>query len=267
MGGLFARLFEREGHKVIISGRQTEISPRRAASLADLIIVSVPIAATVDVIKEIGTAVRPESLLTDLTSLKKEPLTAMMEHSRGSVLGLHPVFGPHLPSIENQTIVLCPGRGDAWKDWMISFLLHAGAKIKIATADSHDKMMAVIQGILHFNSLTMCHALRELGVNITESHEFSSPIYKLRMDVIGRILNQDPTLYADIELRNPYVPEALQGYLSTSKRLLDIVLRKDTKEFIRYFNEAAEYLGDFKKEAEEYSNYLIEQLVHRKEEP
>jgi len=44
---------------------------------------------------------------------------------------------------------------------------------------------------------------------------------------------------------------------------LKIIERKDTNAFIRYFEEARAYLGKFKEEAEEYSNYLIDQLVKR----
>ncbi len=108
------------------------------------------------------------------------------------------------------------------------------------------------------------NTLKELGIGIKESKDFSSPVYKLRLDMVGRILNQDPRLYADIEILNTESKKALRTYLKTSKKLLKIIQNKDVDGFTKYFKEAADYLGDFKKEAEEYSDYLIEKLVERK---
>jgi prephenate dehydrogenase len=84
------------------------------------------------------------------------------------------------------------------------------------------------------------------------------------MDMVGRILNQDAKLYADIEILNPKTKKALKTYLKTSKKLYNIVKKKDTQGFVQYFKEASEYLGTFPQEAEEYSNYVINKLVYKK---
>ena len=89
-------------------------------------------------------------------------------------------------------------------------------------------MMAIIQGMMHFSSISICHAIKELGVGIDETQQFSSPIYKLRMDMVGRILNQDPKLYADIEILNPATINALKAYLKNANQLLSIIEKKDS---------------------------------------
>jgi prephenate dehydrogenase len=167
-------------------------------------------------------------------------------------------------TIKNQTVVLCKGRGDMWFKWLKNTLEKNKAKVKVTTPEKHDKMMAVIQGVIHFSSITISHTLKELGISVKESKEFSSPVYKLRLDMVGRILNQDPKLYADIEILNTESKKAITTYLKTSKRLLRIIQNKNTPGFIKYFKEAGDYLGDFKKEAEEYSDYLIKKLIERK---
>ena len=100
-------------------------------------------------------------------------------------------------------------------------------------------------------------------LGVKESQEFSSPIYKLRLDMVGRILNQDPSLYADIEILNKRSKKAIKTYLNTQKKLLKIINKKDKDGFVRYFKEAADYLGDFKEEAEEYSDYVIQKIIER----
>lgn len=262
-GKWFKKFFEKNNYKVLVASRHTKLKPKELAKLCDVVVISVPIGVTLKVIKQIAPFVRKDALLTDLTSLKKEPVKAMLKYSKAAVIGMHPVFGPSVKTIKNQTVVLCPARSKKWLPWLKNLLIENGAIVKITTSKHHDKMMSIIQGIMHFGSISICHTLKDLKVDIWESQDFSSPIYKLRMDMVGRILNQDPRLYADIEILNPETKKALKAYIKNAQWLLKIIERKDTKTFVRYFKEAGNYLGKFKEEAEEYSNYLIEQLVKR----
>ena len=264
IGQWFKRFFEENNCEVLIAGRKTALTHEECAKKADVVIISVPISVTSEVIKKVAPLVRKDALLMDLTSIKEEPVKLMKKYSKAEVIGTHPVFGPSVSSIRDQTIVLCPARGKKWFSWLKNILKDNGAKIKITKPKHHDQMMAVIQGVIHFSSITISHTLKELGIGVKESEEFSSPIYKLRLDMVGRILNQDPQLYADIEISNPRVKKAIKTYLKTSKRLSKIIQNKDKESFVKYFKEAADYLGDFKKEAEEYSNYIIEKLIERK---
>ncbi|MCK4797509.1 MAG: prephenate dehydrogenase/arogenate dehydrogenase family protein [Spirochaetes bacterium] len=263
MGQMFKRFFEDQGFKVLIASRKTDLSIEDCARSCDVVIISVPINVTIKIIERVGPLVKKEGLLMDLTSLKVGPVKAMLQSSSCSVLGAHPVFGPGLKNFKNQTIVLCPARGIKWQRWLEKLLLKNEAKLKICTPSQHDKMMAVIQGMIHFTTITISHVLKEMKIDIAESLDFSSPIYKLRLDMLGRILNQEPRLYGNIEIMNPETPKVLKKYLKTSKKLFDIIKEKDIEKFISYFNEAAEYLGDFKKEAEDYSNYIINMLVKK----
>ncbi|MBD3164906.1 prephenate dehydrogenase/arogenate dehydrogenase family protein [Candidatus Woesearchaeota archaeon] len=264
MGRWFERFFTSRGYDVLIASRKTELSIEDCARQSDVVIISVPIDAAIDVIKKTAPLMKRGGLLMDFTSVKKEPVDAMLKYSQCEVVGAHPMFGPGVDSLMNQTVILCPARGSSWLKRIEKIFLQAGAKLKVTTPEYHDKMMSVIQGVIHFSSITISHVLKELDIDIAECQEFSSPVYKLRMDMVGRILNQDGQLYGNIEISNPQTTKALKAYLKTCNRLYNIIDRKDLNEFVKYFNEAADYLGDFKKEAEEYSNYLIQKLVHKK---
>ena len=266
MGQWFKKFFENRSFKVLIASRSTELSMEECAKQSDVVIISVPIEVTVDVIKKVSPLVKKEGLLMDFTSIKVAPVDAMLKHSNCEVIGLHPVFGPGVESLRNQAIVMCPAKSEKWLDWIEKIFLEGGAKLKITSPKEHDKMMSVIQGVIHFSSITISHVLKELNIDIMETQDYSSPIYKLRMDMVGRILNQDPNLYANIEISNLETPKALKAYLKTCSKLFNIIESKDTKGFVNYFNEAADYLGDFKQEAEEYSNYLIDKLVYKKKQ-
>lgn len=264
MGQWFKGFFEQRGFEVVISGRKTTLSMEECAKSCEVVIVSVPVEATVGIIKKVGHYVREDALLMDFTSLKSEPVKAMLRHSKSNVLGMHPIFGPGVSTIRNQTVVLTPGRGDKWLKWAKELFEKAGAKVRVTTPEKHDEMMAVIQGVMHFSAISIGYALKELDFDVKESMHFTSPIYKLRMDMVGRILSQDPQLYADIEIMNPNTTKVTDAYIKASQKLQSIIEKKDRQGFIRYFNEASDFMGDFKKEAVEYSDYIVEKLVRKR---
>jgi prephenate dehydrogenase len=263
MGQWFKRFFEKNKCEVLIASRKTKLRPEELAAKCDVVIISVSIESTIKVIKEVGPYVKEEGLLMDLTSIKKEPVAAMLKYSKAAVIGAHPVFGPSIEGIKNQTVVLCPARPKNWLDWIKNILEKNGALVRITTPEKHDQMMSIIQGITHFSTISLAHTLKKLGIDVEESLHYTSPIYKLRMDMVGRVLDQDPKLYADIEMCNPFNKKAMEEYIRSTRELIGIIKRKDRDEFMRFFKEGADFLGDFKKEATEYSDYLIEQLVKK----
>lgn len=263
MGQFFKGFFENNNCEVIISSRKTKLKPRDCAKTCDVVLVSVPIMDTLNVIKKIAPHVPKNSLLMDTTSIKKAPVDAMLKYSKCEVIGMHPVFGPKISSIKNQTVVLCPARTKKWIKWAVDLFESNGAKIKIASPGKHDMMMSVIQGLNHFSTLSVAHTMKSIGIGIEESLEYTSSIYRLRMAMVGRILNQDPNLYADIEMMNDENIKVLKSYIKSSKKLQSIIKKKDKKEFLNYFEECSVFFGEFTQEAEELSDYLIEKMVDR----
>ncbi len=263
IGQWFKNFFEKNNCHVLIASRRTKLKIEECAKKSDVVVISVPIHVTIDVIKKIAPLVKEDGLLMDLTSLKVEPIKAMLKYSKSAVIGAHPVFGPSVSTIKNQTVILCPARPKKWLLWIKDILEKNGALVRITTPEKHDKMMSIIQGVTHFSTICIAHTLKKLGIDVKESLHYTSPIYKLRMDMVGRLLNQDPILYADIEMLNPYNKKAIEEYIKSTRELIGIIKRKNRSEFIKFFNEGSDFLGDFKQEATEYSDYIIEQLVKK----
>ena len=263
MGRLFKKFFERNDCKVLISSRKTKIKPVDCAKQSDVVLISVPIDKTTKVIGLICPHIKKNALLIDTTSIKKEPVNAMLRCSSCEVVGMHPMFGPNVGSFKNQIVVLCPARAKKRLKWLKNILQRDEAIIKISTPEKHDKMMSIIQGLNHFNSLCMAHAMKSLGINLKESLEYASPIYELKISVIGKILNEDPNLYANVETANPENKKALLAYINSAKKLQKIIETKNKADFIKYFNACSKFFGGFKAEAEELTDYLIEQMVKK----
>jgi prephenate dehydrogenase len=263
MGRLFAKVFGKAGYEVLVSGRKTAVTAADIAKQCDIVIVSVPIRETVQVIGEITPLMRPGQLLCDFTSLKVRPVEAMLK-SEADVIGLHPMFGPTVKSIKNQTIIVCPARAKESRVAMLVAIFEAqGAVCTIATPEEHDRTVAVVQGLTHFVTLCVADTVRRLGVDLHKTEQFESPVYQIELSLVGRLLSQDPALYADILQQNPYVPEVLAACRSSAADLAAIVDAKDPEAFRKFFEKNSRHLGPFCEEGRKMTDALIECMVNR----
>ncbi len=259
-GRLFARLFKEDGHEVTITGRDVPKGEKVAEQLgvkftndnvaatkeSDVVVISVYIENTVDVIKQVAPHVRPGCLLMDLTSVKVEPCAAMEKHAPANVeiLGTHPMFGPRTTSLEGLTVILTPIRLKKWESFATDFFEKRGARLFTTTPEEHDRIISVVQGLTHFAYIASASTLKELGIDVQYSRNFASPIYGLMLDLIARIVGQSPQLYASIQMHNPMVKDVHKTFIGQAERLRKIVAKRDMDSFIKLMAEAAKNLGD-----------------------
>jgi prephenate dehydrogenase len=263
MGRLFIPVFERAGYEVVVSGRSTLLTNTELAKQCDLVIVSVPIHDTVRVINEISPVLKKDQILCDFTSLKTVPVAAML-NSKARVIGLHPLFGPTVQSLRQQTIIVCPARAnEKTVESLLSVFRSEGAQCTIASPEQHDRMMAVVQGLTHFVTLCMADSVRRLGIDIETTRAFTSPVYHIELSLVGRLLSQDPSLYADILQQNPFVPEVLSICTSSAENLRRIVDSEDPALFREFFLQNTRHLGTYCDEAMKTTDALIECMVNR----
>lgn len=263
MGSFFAGVFTRAGHDVLICGRNTEVTCRDLAEDCNLVMVSVPIRDTVRIIREIAPLLTPDQVLCDLTSLKVAPVDAMME-SAASVVGLHPMFGPGVPSLRGQTIVVTPARcSDDTLGALLSIFEREGAVITLATPEEHDRVMAFVQGLTHFVTLIVADTLRRLSMTPLETGPFMSPVYQIEMGLVGRLLSQDPDLYGDMLRLNPFVRPVLGACGESVDEIREIVLSGDAGAFRDIFLKNSRNFGDYCEKAVEETDYLIAAMVSR----
>lgn len=263
MGRCLAELFGDLGHAVMIADLETRITPQEAAGVADVVVLSVPIDVTTDVIRQLGPWVRPDALLMDVTSIKGAPVQAMLESSRASVIGTHPLFGPSVHSLQGQRVVLCPARADVWLDWLKQMFHARGLMMVETTPEAHDRAMAIVQVLVHFSTEVMGKTLVKLGVAIERTIEFTSPIYLMELLMTARHFAQSPDLYASIQMSNPATPEVTDAFIRSAEELRGIAARQDRAAFAEAYREVRTLFGSFTDQAMEQSSFLIDRLVER----
>ena len=261
MGRSLNTLFSDLGHDVLSADLQTKLRPAEAAATADVVIISVPIRDTRTVIEQLGPLVRREALLMDVTSIKTDPMAAMLASTEASVVGTHPMFGPGVNTYQGQRVVLCPGRGDSWLDWARQMFSARGLVISEATPSEHDSMMAIVQVLHHFKTQVLGMTLSRTGTPLEETLRFTSPAYLLETYVTGRHFAQSPELYGPIEMLNPDSKQVIEEFGKAAADLAEILAAGDQDAFDQVFQDVRAFFGEFTEEALEQSGFLIDRLV------
>ncbi|MEC7241965.1 MAG: prephenate dehydrogenase/arogenate dehydrogenase family protein [Myxococcota bacterium] len=261
MGQMFARELEDRGHVVDILDQGERARLPLAVGASDIVMICVPMAVAVEVAAEVAPLMRPGALLCDINSLKLEICETMGTGASCEVLGLHPMFGPTVSSMLRQKVVVCEVYGGPLGRWLRDELGRMGAELVESDPLTHDRMMAVVQVLVHFNTLVTGEALRLFGADIAESLQFTSPIYRLELAFLGRLFAQNPRLYAEILMRNPLGDRVRSDFLSAAARVNEVVHHGDREAFETLFNQAGESFAQFSTEAMRISDDLISRLV------
>lgn len=261
MGRLFAGFFRDQGCRVVVSDRSTEFSNEEVIRDSDLVIFAVPLHETVAILRETVPFTRPGQILMDLTSLKTAPVREMLQ-SPASVVGLHPMFGGRIASFAGQTLVACPVRisNEQWFA-LRGVFTEAGIRVRECSPEEHDRMMSIIQVLFHMTTMLTGRVLRDLGVDIAETMEYTSPSYRLEINLLGRIFAQNSALYSAITQMNPHTMEIIRLFREGLDRYASWVAEEDLKSFIDDFEKSARHLGDFCRDAYRESSMILDYTV------
>jgi prephenate dehydrogenase len=232
MGRWFARCLRKQGFAVAICDEKTKLTPAELAGSCDVVVLSVPIGITVGIIEQIGPLLKEKSLLMDLTSLKVTPVEAMLKYSRSEVIGCHPLFGPQVRSVRGRHVVLCPARTKRWFPWLRSVLQAAGARIVETTPEEHDRLMALVQGLNHLNSLALCVVLSGAYASLSDLAPFSPPVFQEKLKIAEKVFRSNPRLYAEIIALNPDMEQIVALYEQTLSEMKTLIREKDTEGLI-----------------------------------
>jgi prephenate dehydrogenase len=267
----FQRLFQQHGCTCLIADRGTDLSNAELARRSDIVVVSVPIGITASVLEEIAPVLTSSHLVVELSSVKT-PQQRVLAALQSEVLSLHPMFSPSLSTSAGQTCIVCtlqaepevaveavgrdlgksPGPGEdpassehpTLSSFVKRILMDEGLMLSRMSIEAHDRMMAVVQGITHFQAIVAAHCMMALGVDTSESLKVASPVYRVRLGMIGRVLSQNPKLYAEIQIHNPYVPQVLAQLEASAKLVSTLVTTGDVAGFEREFCAARDAIGD-----------------------
>ena len=257
MGQKFVKEFELQGCEVLVSGLSTQLTNKDIAARGDIVIVTTPIRDTECIIEEIVPVIKDDALLTDFTSVKMMPVVAMTKANECvTIVGGHPLFGP-TTDFMHQNFILCYERGQSYVKWYRYFLESLGLNVLEMTKEEHDRQMATIQCLTHFSTLSLGSALQKMNYSLEKGEQIATPVYLMRLYGAGRILAQDPELYTDIQLHNPFAKEVIKIYKESVDELFETVQKSDAIAFQNIFKKSKKHFGRVAKRSMEVTNKLI----------
>ena len=265
MGAFVAKVLRSGGFEVETMGLDEGRQAEAVAAANDVVILAVPIPATMDMARRVGPRVRPGGCLMDITSIKRKPLAAMLENTPDTVdvVGTHPMFGPHGLDFDRQKVVLCKGRGETWFPRIKRLYESFGAETIEATADEHDQQMALIQVLIHEKTLVLGSTLERLKADLGRSLQFASPIYRTELAMIGRMFSQRAELYADILTANEDALTLSHVFEQEAGHFARAIAMSDRDTVLRRFRQIADYMEDFAAWAKTQSDAILDELVRR----
>ncbi|MEZ5655537.1 MAG: prephenate dehydrogenase/arogenate dehydrogenase family protein [Sphingobium sp.] len=190
------------------------------AAACDIVMIAVPVQAMERVIAEIAPHVRAGATVVDVASVKLLPSCWLTEYLPESVhiVPTHPLFGPQSAErggIAGRQLVICPVRGEQHLK-VAALGEELGLRIRITTAEEHDREMAYVQALTHLIG-------RSLSMMDIPDEQLKTQTYQHLLDLTGLIGNDSFELFTAIQTMNPFAQEVVEDFVLRAQGLLQQV--------------------------------------------
>ncbi|MEW6077252.1 MAG: prephenate dehydrogenase/arogenate dehydrogenase family protein [Thermodesulfobacteriota bacterium] len=244
MGRWFEKYFTDCGHRVLIAGRKTALTYHDLARQCRVVAISTPLNPALEIIESIGPALREDQLLVDFCSQKEAIVARMAAATRADVIGTHPMFAPNTPSLQGLNVIVCPARDlHGWLPWLEGLFAAGGGVVTRMDPAEHDRKMAMAQSLMHFLTLSLGRMLQHLEVTPQEAFLFATPIFRINVDLIGRLFSQDITLYAELVRDNRHAPEMVRRFSDAMEETRRAFAGKDMERTLSYMKSIGAFFG------------------------
>ena len=189
---------------------------------ADLVIVAIPVDATVELLGSILDKVSDQCLVMDVGSTKEDICLAVENHDkRRNFLATHPIAGTEFsgPSAairglyKGKTNIICEVEDTAFKlqELALELFKQLGMRIRYMKPKAHDKHIAYVSHLSHISSFM-------LGKTVIEKEKNERDIFDLAgsgFESTVRLAKSSPDMWAPIFRQNrTNVIETLNEYIS-----------------------------------------------------
>ena len=262
MGQWFSRFFREQGFNVTITSRKpsralrvarklkvklTRLS-REALASSDLVLLSIPPSETAEIIEDIASKMRKNTVLIEISSVKTN-LASLLEEIAVKfgikVVSLHPMFGPSAKSIHGYSIIVVPVKGcEKAAKKVAKFFREAGAKVVFAkNFAEHEEMTALTLALPHFINLLFGLTLSLTAYPIRKISDYGGTTFILQKILCESVISEDPKLYGEIQIANRRFKEAVLKLSQAFSKLKQTVEENDLEEFTRIFGELQKYFS------------------------
>lgn len=252
MGRWFAEFLDSQGFDVMVADPSTQAARdfrqvenwRETADDYQITVIATPIGVTAKILEEMATIGR-RGLIFDIGSLKsplEEGLRRLAE-SGAHVTSVHPMFGPDTELLSGRHVLFLEvGDPEATARARQLFASTMAQQIEMPLAD-HDRLIAYVLGLSHALNIAFFTALAKSGERLPRLAELSSTTFDAQLEVAGKVAEENPQLYFEIQHLNAYGLQPLQELAQAVRQISDIVRRGDEAAFLTLMEQGRDYLA------------------------
>jgi chorismate mutase/prephenate dehydrogenase len=252
MGGWFVSFLLSQGFAVEIADPGaaapgvTRVEDWRRTDLKhDFIVLATPLGITDAILRDLALR-RPAGVIFDVGSLKsplRAGLLALKSHGC-KVTSVHPMFGPDTELLSGRHVVFIDLGNAAALEAARELFAATMAEQVVMSLDDHDRLIAYVLGLSHALNIAFFTALADSGEAAPKLARMSSTTFDAQLDVAGRVAEESPELYYEIQSLNDYGAESLEALAQAVERLRAAVLSQDHDAFVALMRRGRDYLAD-----------------------
>ena len=225
--------------------------PKEAVNNADLVLISTPLSGFEKAVNSIKDHLKPGSILTDTSSIKKGPneIIKKIKLDNISWIPSHPVAGTEKSGpmagfselFQNRWTILCPEPNVKKEDIkkVSDFWESIGSKVKIMSISEHDQILSLTSHLPHV-----------IAYNIVKTSMSNSE--KVKKDIVRysagglrdftRIAASDPIMWKDIFIDNSeLIITAIDNFVKNLTEFKNAIKEKDSKKLLDILEKSKEF--------------------------
>lgn len=202
---------------------------------ADLVILSIPVDATVKLLPTLLDKIPETGLVIDVGSTKEAICKSVENHpKRKHFLAMHPIAGTEYSGpkaaiynlFQNKTNIICEEdkTDELLKDKVLNFFTTIGMKLRRMNPESHDKHIAYVSHLSHISSFM-------LGKTVIEKEKNERNIFDMAGSGFAstvRLAKSSPEMWSPIFKENKNnVIESLEEYITNLTHFRDMMKNDD----------------------------------------
>ncbi|MEK7509466.1 MAG: prephenate dehydrogenase/arogenate dehydrogenase family protein [Patescibacteria group bacterium] len=192
--------------------------PLEEVCKADILILSVPISALEEVVKNIKPLLGENTVVCDVATVKKHTVAILRENNISRFIATHPMFGPSSyekqgKSLKDLRIAVCDSTlSHDERAKTIEFFRTFGLNVLEMTPDEHDKLIA--------ETLFLTHLVGQIvKKGKFERTSIDTISFGFLMDAAESVAHDD-ALFRDVFKYNPYCSEVLRRFEESEKEIV-----------------------------------------------
>jgi len=193
---------------------------------AELVIVSVPVSKTAEVIRDALRHMRKGTRLVEISSLKTgvHPEMARAVEDGFESLSIHPMFGPSVKDLREKTVAVIPV-ADPIKESSWASELFPGVSIVVVESVKHDRLMVHVLSLPYLVNLALGATIGDTDLDLLKSLAGTS--FTLQYTLIQSVAEETTSLVHALLSENRFLEETAEALISNMRDIMGSTSEKE----------------------------------------